>query len=124
MASRKSIQILYWVTTIILCGWMVLQGIAFILNANSPELINMFQKLGFSAWIIMPLGIAKLLAVLAILYNKYANLKKLAYVALAVDFILAIYSHLMANDGNWPAPLVALVLLILSFTYYHRLNNV
>jgi hypothetical protein len=48
-------------------------------------------------------------------------LKTLAYYGLALDFVMAIGSDVMAGDGLWMYALVALILLILSYTYDRKL---
>ncbi len=84
---------------------------------NSAQFEEMFASLGFSATLIIPLGIAKVAAVIAILWRRNNLLKKLAYVGLGIDFIIAILSHLIANDGNWPGAAIALALMLASYIY-------
>ena len=84
----------------------------------------MFEDLGVPASLIIPNGIAKILAVIAILTKKSQILKKLAYYGLGLDFISAIVLHLIAGDGRWPTALVALVILIVSFYYDRKLFSI
>lgn len=82
---------------------------------------EMFESLGVSASIIYPLAVAKVLGLIAIWTNKSRILKELAYAGFAIDFILAITTHSIAKDGGAAAPLVALVILIISFVYNRKL---
>ena len=107
--------IFYWIFTGLITLWMTAQGIMFLVF---PEgVIQIFESLGMSTAIIVPLGIAKILASIAIVTNKVAILKNAAYIGLGVDFIVAIISHLMAGDGNFYIALIALALLVGSYVF-------
>ena len=115
----KAQKIIYWIATILLC--LMMSGSAFMYLTNTDQIIQVFEGLGYPAWLVIPLGIAKLLAVAAILTKKSAILKRLAYYGLAIDFVLAFMAHLTANDGDWPGPVIAMVLLIVSYVYDRKL---
>ncbi len=110
-------KILYWVFTGLLCAMMLLQVVGAF--TQTDMLGEMYENLGFPSSLVIPLGIAKLLAVIAILSKLSPILKKLAYYGLAIDFVLALYAHLSSGDPNWAGALIALVLLVGSF-YYDR----
>jgi len=80
-------KIIYWVFTGLISAWMLLQSFMFIFNSDSVG--ELFTSLGMPTSIIIPLGVAKFLAVIAIVSGKSVMQKKLAYAGLAVDFILA-----------------------------------
>jgi hypothetical protein len=82
---------------------------------------EMFESLGVTASIIYPLAVAKILGLVAIWTNKSRILKELAYVGFAIDFILAISAHLIANDGGSVPPVVALVMLLISYLYNRKI---
>jgi len=115
----KRDKIIYWIVTGLLSAMMLLQ--AFMFTFNSEQMGQLFTSLGIPAALVIPMGIAKFLAIVAILTKKSDLLKKLAYYGLAIDFSAAIVSHLMAGDGDWPSPLVAMVLLGVSFVYDRKL---
>ena len=115
----KRDKIIYWIVTWIISAWMLLQ--AFMFTFNSDQIAELFNSLGMPVFLIIPLGIAKLLAIIAILSKKSKLLKSLAYYGLGVDFIVAIASHLMAGDGGWPPAMIALVLLSISYFYDRKL---
>lgn len=81
----------------------------------------MFAGLNMPNSLIIPLGIAKVLAIVAILSKKSDLLKKLAYYGLAIDFMAAMVSHILAGDGNWMAALIALIILTGSYIYDRKL---
>lgn len=105
----KRNAIFYWIFTVLLCLWMLVQGVLFITNTATIE--PLFEGLGFPVWLIMPLGVAKILAVVAILYGRPQLLKVAAYAGLGLDFIVALVSHFIAADGQWMGAAIALVLL-------------
>ena len=103
----------------LLSAMMLLQAYMFVFN--SEQISALFDSLGIHNGLIIPLGIAKLLAVIAILSKKSTLLKNLAYIGLAIDFMAAIISHLIAGDGDLIAAVVALILLSVSFIYDKKL---
>lgn len=117
----KTNKILYWTFTILISLWMLLQGVLFTFMQDT--IVPVFEGLGFPLWLIAPLGVAKILAVIAILSNKSALLRQLAYVGLAAEFIIALISHLMVGDMQWPAAAIALVLLGASYFFGKRIGK-
>lgn len=82
---------------------------------------EMFTLLGFPASLIYPIAIAKLLGLIAIWTNKSRILKELAYAGFAIDFVLAASSHLIAGDGGFIAPLIALGLVVASYIFHRKI---
>jgi len=114
-------KIIYWISTSLLCIMMTVQGVqGFLMTEALAELYN---SLGFPSSLVIPLAIAKLLAVVAILSKKVKILKTLAYYGLGLDFVLATGSHIMSSDGLWAFPLVALILLVVSFVYDRKVYS-
>ena len=79
------------------------------------------MKLLYSALFLFVTCFHLLARVAAILTKKSAILKRLAYYGLAIDFVLAFMAHLTASDGDWPSPVIAMVLLIVSYVYDRKL---
>lgn len=79
----------------------------FNVEAMAPE----FARLGFPAWLRPTLGVAKVLAVLAIWFAPTAPLRHFAYAGLLFNFIMALMAHAAAGDGEFGGALAALVLL-------------
>jgi hypothetical protein len=84
---------------------------------------EMFTSLGVPTEIIYPLAIAKILGVIAIWLIKSKLIKTLAYLGFALDLISAIASHVNAGDGGAIGPAIPLVLLIVSYVYYRKIQN-
>jgi len=115
----KRDKIIYWIVTGLLSIMMLFQS--FMFTFNSDQISELFNRLGIPTAVIIPLGIAKFLAVVAILTKKSTILKKLAYYGLLIDFTTALTSHLIAGDSEWTSPFVALILLVVSFVYDRKL---
>ncbi len=84
---------------------------------------DMFTSLGVPTEIIYPFAVAKILGIIAIWIIKNPLIKKLAYLGFAIDLSLAIIFHLNAGDGGAIGPAVPLVLLIISYWYYGKINK-
>lgn len=82
---------------------------------------SMYINLNFPTYIIYPLGIAKLLGVFAIWYNKSRSLTEWAYAGFFFNSLLAISAHLNINDGEHYGAVVALVLAVTSYIYNKKL---
>ncbi|MEL6142032.1 MAG: DoxX family protein, partial [Bacteroidota bacterium] len=72
--------------------------------------------LSFPTWLVIPLGIAKLLGLVAIWTKRSSWLKEWAYAGFFFDFLLALTAHLAAKDGGFGA--AAMALLFLGVSYY------
>ena len=81
------------------------------------EVVDTFNSLGFPAFIIYPLAIAKILGVIAITTRKSKVLKEWAYAGFFFDFVLALSAHLIAKDGQFAIAIVALILLFTSYYF-------
>lgn len=87
--------------------------------AQNEMVTATFALLGFPAFIIYPLAIAKILGVVAIWSNQSKMLKEWAYAGFAFDLILAAGAHINLGDGEFMPALMGLVLVGVSY-YFHR----
>jgi hypothetical protein len=110
----NKLKIAYWVVAILFSFMMLFSGFNFLLNTS--EVAELFKGFGYPEFLIYPLGIAKILGVIAIITRLYHPLKELAFAGFFFDFVLATVAHLMAADGMFMMPVFALLLLF--GTYY------
>lgn len=82
-----------------------------------------FTSLGVPTEIIYPLAIAKLLGIIAIWLIKNNLIKNLAYLGFALDLTMAIVTHIIAGDGGAIGPMVPLILLIVSYIFFRKINT-
>ena len=90
---------------------------------NYEMVSETFTRLGFPTYIIYPLAIAKLLGLVAIWTKKSETLKEWAYAGFFFDFLLASSGHMVAKDGEWAGAILAMVLLLLSYTYEKKAST-
>ena len=99
----------YWIATGLVCLVFTAGGIANLLQAEQQQ--EIMQKLGYPVYLMTLLGIAKLLAVMAIMAPGRKLLKEWAYAGLTFDMIGASFSHASIGD---PIPAVIVPLVVLS----------
>ena len=120
----KTINILYWVFTILFAGLMIFSAIPNV--GPDDKTIEMFHKgLGYPIYFIQFFGVAKILGSIAILIpglNK--TVKEWAYAGLFFDLTAAVYSGIAVSKGNVdPAMLGMLIWIvpgILSYIYWKK----
>lgn len=119
LCAMKRTNIIYWVVTALLALQTIAAGILYF---ASPEVASGFTHLGFPDYFRQELGIAKLIAAVVILLPMVPlRVKEWAYAGLAITFLSAFIAH-SAVDGpaTGIAPLVSLVLLVVSYLYLHK----
>lgn len=87
-----------------------------------PDAQAIFAHLGYPAYLLPFLGVAKVLAVIAILVPGFARLKEWAYAGVVFDLAGALYSHLNVGDpaSTWLFPLIGLVLAFGSYAFLRK----
>ena len=87
----KTINILYWVFTILFAGLMVFSSYGSILvNEDAKKLIH--DQLGYPVYFIPFTGYAKLFGAIVILIPGLKTFKEWAYAGLFFDLVAAVYS--------------------------------
>ena len=111
-------KIFYWLFTVLLAGMMGLAAVPDILRV--PEAQAIFEHLGYPAYLLPFLGVAKLLGVITILVPGFARLKEWAYAGIVIDLTGALYSHLSVGDplSTWIFPVIGLVLSAGSYAFF------
>ena len=114
----KTNKIIFYVATGLLSALMLFSASMYFLK--NADVVVEFTKLGFPAWIIYPLGVAKLLGVTTLWFIKNPSLKEWAYAGFFFNIVLAAAAHLSVNDGEHMGAIVALVFLTTSYTFYKK----
>lgn len=109
---------IYRIVTILFSANMLLGAGMYFFNHELAA--SMFQSLGFPVYIIYPLGIAKILGLVAIWSNKSKTLKEWAYAGFVFELMLATSAHINAQDGEFGGAVVALLLASLSYITYRK----
>ncbi|WP_459210131.1 DoxX family protein [Aquimarina rhabdastrellae] len=88
-------KVVYWIFTALLCGLMLFSAQMYFRNTAMVE--GFFESFNYPKYIVIPLAIAKVLAVIAILTNKIKWIKEWAYAGLFFDLVLATAAHQYAG---------------------------
>lgn len=122
VTTTKKTKIIYWISTGLL-ALFILPGIFF---ANSEMALEGTAHLGLPMWFHWELSIGKFIGALLLVLPFIPNrVKEWTYVAFGIDFISA-FIAITAVDGikgDWYAPLIFFVILIVSYIYFHKLND-
>lgn len=82
---------------------------------NHAEVVKNFASLGYPAYIIYPLAVAKILGLLAIWAGTSKTLKEWAYAGFFFNIALAVMAHLVSSDSKAAFAIIALVLVLGSY---------
>ena len=118
----KKAKATFWVTTWII---VIVEGLVPVLTVHQPMTIQGFTGLGYPVYFIALLTTFKALGALALIIKKVpACVKEWAYAGFMFDFISAFVS-IVAVMGLVPlavGPIIAIILLVLSYRSYHKMN--
>ena len=105
-------RIIYWMATIGICAIMIYSAQMYIRNTEMVR--GFFESLNYPTYIVIPLAIAKILAVIMLLWRGIPWLTEWAYAGIFFDVVLAALAHYHAGD-DITLPLVAIIVLVLSY---------
>ena len=118
----KTINILYWVFTILFAALMIFSAYGSILvNDDAKKLIH--EQLGYPVYFIPFTGYAKLIGSIIILIPGLITIKEWAYAGLFFDLIAAVYSGIALSGSVDPMMIFMLVWFvpgILSYIFWKK----
>ncbi|HMH24661.1 MAG TPA: DoxX family protein [Puia sp.] len=117
----KKTKVLYWVFTILFCGFMLFTAIGGI-SPSADSIKFMHGMLGYPVYFITFISIAKVLGVIALLVPGFPRLKEWAYAGFAFDLVGATYSVMSTGGGLSGAAFMLIIMLLeaASYIYYHK----
>jgi hypothetical protein len=118
----KTINILYWVCTILFAALMLFSAIGGI-QPSADTIKIMHDWLGYPVYFIQFISIAKVIGVIVILIPGFSRIKEWAYAGLFFDLAGAIYSGIAASGKFDPLMITMLMWVIpgiLSYYFWHR----
>ncbi|SKA36468.1 DoxX-like family protein [Chitinophaga eiseniae] len=115
----KKTTVLYWIFTGLLAVGITMSAIPDALSVKEAR--DVFQHLGYPMYLLPFLGVAKLLAVIAIVTPGHPRLKEWAYAGLVYDLTGALYSGIAVGDAatSWMF-LIFFAVLAGSYIYHHK----
>jgi uncharacterized membrane protein YphA (DoxX/SURF4 family) len=117
----KTDKIIYWIATGLVSAGMLLS--AFMYLSRNEDLLKSFEAIGLPVYIVMLLGVAKLIGAVLLLAPVASRFKEWAYAGFLFTFGGAVWVH-AATATPWIAPLVFLAVLSVSYVYWNKLKGV
>ena len=116
----KKTKILYWIFTGLFTAFMAFSAIPDAISTK--EAVAFVTGLGYPAYIIPFLGIAKLLGVVALLAPGFPRIKEWAYAGFVFDLTGAAYSVFRSDPSGygWLFMFLPLMALAASYIFYHK----
>jgi uncharacterized membrane protein YphA (DoxX/SURF4 family) len=120
--TTKRNKIIYWIATLWLSLGMVATGMVQLLQ--NKEEAAMFGRLGYPMYLLIMIGVWKILGVIAVLVPKLPLVKEWAYAGFFFVMTGAVISHLAVSDAPKElfGPLLLIVLTIVSW-YFRPANR-
>ncbi|SHJ36923.1 DoxX-like family protein [Hymenobacter daecheongensis DSM 21074] len=116
----KKTNLLYWISTGLLAALMTASAVPDVLSV--PEAVAYFQHLGYPAYLLPFLGVAKLLGVAALLVPGFPRLREWAYAGFVFDLSGALYSGIAVGDppSAWLPIFIGFLLIAASYHLNRR----
>ena len=119
----KTHKIIFWITTAIVSLMMLYSAYQYL---TTEEMKAAFTHLGFPDYFRIELAVAKLFGALILLIPAVPkSLKEFTYAGFAIVFVSAFIAHMSNRDpmSYAMAPVIFLILLIVSYIYYSKLKK-
>ena len=123
MKTTKTAKIIFWTSTIII---FLMEGLIPAFTSQTELAKQGIAHLGYPSYFGDALVVFKVLGALTLIIPQIPKkIKEWAYAGFAFDFIFAAISHFAIDGMDFQSffPLIFLVILILSYTSYHKLNK-
>ena len=118
----KRNKIIYWIATIWLSLGMISTGTVQLLKlkGDGPGSLDTMTHLGYPAYFVTLLGIAKILGVITLLIPKFPLLKEWAYAGFFFMMSGAIFTHIAAGSSMSEIFPSLLLLILIVVSWYFR----
>src|SRR5262245_33764007 len=107
-----------WTITGLMAALLLMSAVPDVLQI--PGALAVFRHLGYPPYLLVFLGTAKILGVVAVLLPGLSRIKEWAFAGLTFDVTGALYSHLSVGDppSAWAPAVIALTLVGSSYVAY------
>lgn len=120
---NKSTKIIFWTTTSLI---FLFEGVMPALTGHTELAKQGVAHLGFPDYFRIELNILKVLGSLALILPMVpSRIKEWAYFGFAINMLSAFIGHAAVDGVNAQTffPIIPLMILIVSYVYYHKLND-
>lgn len=115
------LKIGHYIVTGILAALMIKSGGGYLIAQD--QVAASFADLGFPAYVIIPMGLAKIAGAIVIVWKPIGWLSEWAYAGFNFNFFLAAWAHISVGDGQFGGALGMLTLLYISYTTWKYLEK-
>ncbi len=116
----KTQKVVYWIVTGLLSLMILFSATMYFFKTE--EIKEVFKSLGYPTHIVIPLAVAKVLAIVTLLRHRSKNLIEWAYAGLFFNFTLAIMAHNAIGDGEMGGAIAAMILLLTSYALKNKVR--
>jgi len=118
--TPKTTRTLYWVFTLLLALLLLADGIGGVTQQQAGQ--DSLRHLGYPMYLLTIIGIAKFLAVVALVQTRYQTIKEWAFAGLAINFVGAFVSRAFVGDGGFLLifPLIMLAFMFVPYTLWKK----
>ena len=111
----KTTRILYWIFTLLLALMLLVDGIGGVTQQQAGQ--DVLRHLGYPMYLLIITGIAKFLAVIAIVQTRWRTIKEWAYAGIAISFVGGFASRAFVGDSGFEL-IFPLIMLAFMFVPY------
>jgi hypothetical protein len=112
MTAQKTI---YWIATGLLSALFLYS--AFLFLTDTLVIQGHYQDYQYPSYLVVPMAIAKIFAILVILFRKPKWVMEWAYAGLFFDLVLASFAHYRLGDPNLTLTLLGILFLLVSYFF-------
>ncbi|WP_299126641.1 DoxX family protein [uncultured Winogradskyella sp.] len=106
-------QIVYWLTTAILCGIFFYS--AWMYCTKTEMVKDLFKNFNYPTYIVIPLALLKTIGIIVVLWRPNKWLTEWTYAGFFFDLVLATAAHYFAGHGIFGFSLYGLLALFPSY---------
>jgi hypothetical protein len=108
-------KVIYWIATVLLCALFLYTAALYLTNTAVVQ--GNYQDYNYPTHLVIPMAIAKILAVIMILWRKNQWLTEWAYAGLFFDLSLACLAHYYSGDPEITLTLIGIIVLLISYFF-------
>jgi hypothetical protein len=117
--TQKTLKISYWTATAIFALFLLMDGAAGVIH--EPTGVGVMQHLGYPVYLLSIVGVAKLLAAIAILQTKFKTIKEWAFAGFAISCVGAFWSRAAVGDGvDLIYPIVFFAIMLVPYVLWKK----
>jgi hypothetical protein len=95
--NTRTLNIVYWTITVLFCALLLLSASGGFIQDEVTR--QMMAHLGYPMHLLVIISIGKVLAVVALVQQRYSTIKEWAYAGLFYDFVCAAVAWVVADDA-------------------------